>query len=124
MSKPFGLYYLRIGAIFARYPLPTLEVNKWFKNVYSIMVASRVLANVNSLDLVQKYRQKQQKAVSRLNRNFGLKAKPSEVVLLANMPKEKIEIGDGEMDLTKYARGDTYRFCLTPYFLEEEKNDR
>lgn len=124
MSKPFGLYYLRVGAIYSRHPLPTLEVNKWFKNIHSIMVARKVLSNVNSEELVQRCRTSQQRAVARLNQNFGLETKPSEVVLLANMRKAEPLANACQMNLDKYARGDGYRFCLTPYYLEEEENDR
>src|SRR5262249_11895083 len=38
-SKPYGLFYYRIGFTFSRAAIPVLEANKWFKNVYGLLIA-------------------------------------------------------------------------------------
>lgn len=43
MSKPFGLYYFRIGFCWSKEELPSLYGNKWFKNANSILLGQEVL---------------------------------------------------------------------------------
>ena len=42
-SKPYGLFYYRVGFTFCREPIPALYANKWFKNVYGLLVAEKIL---------------------------------------------------------------------------------
>ena len=46
-SKPFGLFYYRIGFTFSRTRVPALDANKWFKNVYGLLIADRLLAEID-----------------------------------------------------------------------------
>jgi histidinol-phosphate/aromatic aminotransferase/cobyric acid decarboxylase-like protein len=114
LSKPFGLYYHRIGFVFSRIPLPTLEVNKWFKNINSLVIAQRILEGIPNGSLVTKYRPWQENALMTMEKQFGEKAKASDVILLAN---EGVVLDNR---LEEYKRGNGYRFCLTPYFLNQE----
>lgn len=123
LSKPFGLYYLRLGAVFSRNSMPTLEVNKWFKNVHSIMVGREVLKNIPPGSLIKKYRPQQHLAIKQMNRQYGLEAKPSEVILLANQKIKSMNSTEKWGEIGSYKRGNGYRFCLTPYLLNQEKND-
>ncbi len=115
LSKPFGLYYYRIGFTFSRFEIKTLEVNKWFKNILSLIIAEKVLNQIDSKKLVNQYRVLQKKAVSQMNSDLGLDAKPSQVVLLAHSNQES----NPSMEI--YNRGSNYRFCLTPYYLIKER---
>ena len=51
-----------------------------------------------------------------MEKELNLQAHPSEVVLLASAKNEKIPAG-----WENYSRKHNYRFCLTPYFLEQER---
>lgn len=116
LSKPFGLYYHRVGMAFSRVPLPTLEVNKWFKNINSLVLAQNVLEGIPEGELVTRYRPYQDKAMVQMDHQFGLRPQPSDVILLANSKQ-------APDSLLEYKRGDRYRFCLTPYFLKQEEEE-
>lgn len=121
LSKPFGLYYYRIGFMFSRQPMPTLEVNKWFKNIFSLIIADKVISQIPASSLVQKYRPWQQRAVQELSLQWGIDVKPSQVLLLAHVHISNVP-ENLRPKLEKYRRDDTYRFCLTPFFLDYEKD--
>ncbi len=121
LSKPFGLYYYRIGFCFTRRERLTLKVNKWFKNIFTHILAEKLLKQFHSSELAEKYRPLQVKAVEMLREKYDLPIEASEVVLLAqisatNVPDDKKEA------IQKFKRDNYYRFCLTPYFLAFEKN--
>lgn len=113
MSKPFGMYYYRAGFTFTKEPMETLIANKWFKNIFSLVVTDKVLDNIKPQELYNKYKPIQEKIIKRLNNQYNLKLVPSDAILLAHT-SEKIE---------PYIRDKFCRLCLTPYFLEEEKNE-
>ena len=116
LSKPFGLYYYRIGFAFTRFEISTLETNKWFKNIHSLIIAEKVLNQIDSKKLVKHYRSVQKDAISLMNRDLGTKANPSHVVLLAHSitpPKDT--------RLLSFNRQSNYRYCLTPYYLIQER---
>ena len=114
MSKPFGLYYYRIGFTFSREPVETLEANIWFKNIFSLLIANKIFDEIKPQELYNKYRTAQEKIIEKINKEENLNLNISDVLLLANM-EEKNNL------LEKYRRDKFYRLCLTPYFLEEEK---
>lgn len=103
MSKPFGLYYYRVGFTFSREPIETLEANIWFKNIFSLIIADRILDTIKPGYFYNKYREKQLKIVKKLNKKYNLNLRASDALLLAKTLR-------------------FFRLCLTPYFLEEEKN--
>lgn len=111
MSKPFGMYYYRAGFAFTREPMETLIANKWFKNVLTLVITDKVLDKIKPQQLYNKYKPLQKKIINNMNKENNLKLKESDVFLLANTD-EQIE---------PYMRGKFCRLCLTPYFLEEEK---
>ena len=120
MSKPFGLFYYRIGITFTRKPMMTLYPNKWFKNILSITIGETLLDKFGIGYFYGKYRPFQKKAIEMLSKEIGIKVFPSDILLLAHLPVEKakkLTIKQKEL-LSKYSRGDGYRFCLTPYFLD------
>lgn len=115
MSKPFGLYYYRVGFAFSKIEMKTLEVNKWFKNIFSLTIANEILTKIGDDELVKKYRSYQKESIARMSNELNLNTSPSDVVLLSNA--QNGDIGSG---FENYSRKHNYRFCLTPYFLEKE----
>lgn len=121
LSKPFGLYYYRIGFTFSKNPMPTLAPNKWFKNILSILIAEQVLDQIPAYSLVNKYRPYQQRAVSEISSQFLQEISPSDVLLLAHLPKPGV---NSSPNLEIFDRTSNYRFCLTPYFLKYEHEQK
>lgn len=121
MSKPFGLYYYRIGFCWAREPVPSLYGNKWFKNVFSILVGEQVLRKLDMAKVRDKYREWQRDAIEEVMLR-GFEATPSDVWLLAHggAPQSDNPIGTAK-DLAPYHRGSGYRYCLTPYYIARER---
>src|SRR5262249_8363238 len=119
-SKPFGLFYYRIGFTFSREAVPGLYANKWFKNMYGLLIADRILDEIDQVELTQKYKGIQAGIVQRINEGFALGVSASDAFLLAKLPataatqlpQERLEW------IARFKRGDWYRFCLTPYFEE------
>jgi hypothetical protein len=121
LSKPFGLYYYRIGFTYTRHPLPSLYGNRWFKNALSLIIAEAVLNRLDHPALIERYKGLQSRAVLDANISFGLtgyekknQIAPSDVWLLGHL-KRNDSYAPG--DMTAFSRGrDNWRFCLTPYF--------
>lgn len=120
LSKPFGIYYHRLGFAFSRLEMKTLAVNKWFKNIFSLLLAKNILAEIGEKELVDRYRPIQSEAVARMAEDFGFVPKKSQVVLLAYAEKNSLTKNQGR-NWEKYNRRHNYRFCLTPYFLAKER---
>lgn len=121
-SKPYGLFYYRIGFLFSRREIPVLYANRWFKNVFGLLVAERILDTVDQSALAAKYRALQGRIVAGINAETSLGLLPSDVFLLAHLDAA----GASRLDeaqrrlVPRFARGDGYRFCLTPCFLDAE----
>jgi histidinol-phosphate/aromatic aminotransferase/cobyric acid decarboxylase-like protein len=120
LSKPFGLYYYRVGFCFSREEINTLYVNKWFKNILSLKIAKEVLTKFSASELHTFYKEQQVAIIERLSKSFGIKVYPSDSLLLAYAKESEVPESLKE-SLQIYKRGGFYRFCLTPYFLEEER---
>lgn len=123
LSKPFGLFYYRIGFTFARDKIVTLEPNIWFKNIFSLLIANKIFSSFNPHYFYKKYQPIQQKIIKKINQDTGIKIKLSDVVILGYLERKNTQ----KLSMTQlreiehFKRGDFYRFCLTPYFLKEEK---
>ncbi len=115
MSKPFGLYYYRIGFVFSREKIKTLEANIWFKNILSLIIADNILDTIKPQYLYNKYKPLQKEIIAEINKRENLNLKPSDAILLAYSDKAE--------SLEKFKREDFYRLCLTPYFLLREKQN-
>ncbi len=116
LSKPFGLYYHRVGFTFSRFALPTLAVNKWFKNILSLDIAKAVLETIGETELVDRYRSFQDDAIAQLQKDHALTVQPSQVVILGSAANGTVPAG-----WENYSRRHNYRFCLTPYYLKKER---
>ncbi len=121
-SKPYGLFYYRVGFTLCREPIPALYANKWFKNVYGLLVAEKILDEIDLDGLARRYKAVQSLIVEEIEREFGLGLSASDAFLLAKLPPEaaaRLSVEQREA-IRRFRRGDWYRFCLTPYFLERE----
>lgn len=116
MSKPFGVFYYRIGFAFCRSKQPTLYPNIWFKNILSIQIAERILDKFDFGYFFQKYLPWQKRATRELRQQTGKKINTSDVLLLANYKDQNNQ--DSTLEI--FRRDKYLRFCLTPYFLERE----
>ena len=124
-SKPFGLFYYRIGFTFSRAGIPVLEANKWFKNVYGLLIADRILDSIDLPQLTRKYKLLQAEIVGTINDQLDLDLTASDAFLLAklsaddarHLPEDRLQA------LARFRRVDQYRFCLTPYYQEYEMRD-
>lgn len=126
LSKPFGLYYYRIGFCYSRTPLDSLFGNKWFKNALSIKIGEAVLRDIDLQSIKDHYRKLQVMAVQDANNHFGLefwegqfKIQPSDVWLLGNLRRAT---DYDPLDMNEFKRlSGIWRFCLTPYYMAVEK---
>lgn len=109
LSKPFGVYYRRIGGCFSRRAVNNLWGNMWFKNIDSIELGKQLLMDQSNGALARKYRSLQHQIVQEWNKNQSHLWTPSDVVLLAYATtRPSCETDD------RYRRGEFYRVCLTP----------
>lgn len=112
MSKPWGLYYFRVGFAWTREPVDSLYGNKWFKNIPSLKVAEAVLNHLPARLVREKYRPIQYEILSHeILSHHREHVRASDVWLLAYED-------DGP---SEYVRaGNRARYCLTPKFQEWE----
>jgi len=121
-SKPYGLFYYRIGFTFSREAIPSLFANKWFKNIYGLLIADRILDDIDLPKMAQKYRRVQARIVQKMNQDSNLGVTASDAFLLAKLPATAaggLTVDYQEL-IAHFKRADWYRFCLTPYFEEFE----
>jgi len=122
-SKPFGLFYYRAGFTFSREEIPSLCGNKWFKNIFSLLIVKELMGNMMSMGIVAKYKPLQEEIISEINRETGLGMRASDVLLLGYLTEQDAKKLSSEQleAIKRFSRGNLYRFCLTPYFKELEK---
>lgn len=120
LSKPLGLFYYRIGFTFSREQIKTLFPNIWFKNIFSLLIAEKVFSTFKADYFYNKYRKTQLKIIGEINKETGLRIKPSDALLLGYLDRKGIS-ENKLAEIERFKRGDYFRFCLTPYFLSLEK---
>jgi histidinol-phosphate/aromatic aminotransferase/cobyric acid decarboxylase-like protein len=125
LSKPFGVYYHRIGGVVSRPEIPTLRGHHWFKNLFSLRLGERLMAAHGACDLPRRYAPLQAAAVQRCRAAGTLpaSARPSDVVMIAYAPsrampgdREGVSTSHGTVEnerYAEYARGGLLRFCLS-----------
>jgi predicted nucleic acid-binding protein len=113
------LFSHRIGFSFFRRRVPSLEANAlWFKNIFGLTLASRVIAELDHTAYAAKYKAAQRAIVDSLAEQTGLPLKASDAFLLANVSEDARLTAQQREVLRPYQRGNRYRLCLTPYFFE------
>lgn len=114
LSKPFGVYYHRVGALFSRAPVLSLHGNLWFKNLFSIALGERLMRAHGAHDLPSRYQDAQRSAVQRAVDEGACPpdAVPSDVVLVAHARRT----GRGEDEYLRAQEPEEHvlRYCLTP----------
>ena len=107
LSKPFGVYYRRIGGCFTAQANPLLYGNMWFKNLDSIADGEALLQEFAPGEMPRIWAQARELAIERLEKEHGWVLTPCDVFLLAQ--------GEGP-GLDELARipGHPARICLTP----------
>jgi hypothetical protein len=109
LSKPFGVYYHRVGGLVSRVDVPTLAGNHWFKNLFSVHLGEKLMAAHGPCDLPRRYKRTQLDALEacRAKKAVDDGARPSDVVMLAHSASKPAAF-------TEYARGPSLRYCLSP----------
>ncbi len=114
LSKPFGVYYHRVGGVVTRAEVATLRGHHWFKNLFSVHLGERLMATHPARELPARYRAVQEATLARARASGEVpaSARPSDVVMLAHAPP-----GDGDAGGAAFAdhrRAGGLRFCLSP----------
>ena len=116
LSKPFGVYYDRIGGIFCREQDMGLFGNMWFKSLMALQLGTALMQGHDVFDLPRRYRPIQIQQAEYVSRMLGIQFHPSDVYLLATDSGEEKRA----TELTSYLRrpasdpGASLRICLTP----------
>src|SRR4029453_14723702 len=82
LSKPFGVYYDRIGGMLCRKAMPSLFGNQWFKNLTSLQLGQALIDRHDVFDLPRRYRSIQREAAARVGQRLGLTLSPCDVSVL------------------------------------------
>jgi len=121
-SKPYGLFYDRVGFTFSREPIPALIGNKWFKSIFALMIAKAVVTELKPQQLYKTYRAIQESIIADINAECGLNMRPSDALLLGRITARdasRLDASQREM-IAPFKREGEYRFCLTPYYFERD----
>jgi len=107
LSKPFGVYYHRIGGLLAHAEVPSLHGHLWFKNLFSLHLGERLMAAHPARELPARYEPVQRRALAHAQAAgvVPATARPSHAVMLAHAPADPA--------FAEYARGPGLRFCLS-----------
>jgi hypothetical protein len=120
LSKPFGVYYDRIGGVLCRDSMPSLFGNQWFKNLASLQLGAALLERHDVFDLPRRYQSVQREAAAQIGNRLGLTLSPSDVCILAQADPQSTR----DLELAAFLRrpaGDptaSLRLCLTPTMAE------
>lgn len=114
LSKPFGVYYDRIGGVFMKEENLALFGNKWFKSLYALKVGTELMKAYDVFYMPSTYKEQQKVMVEKASATLDIELNPSDVFLLAHG-----EPLVGETELSKYVtRAGNIRVCLTPGLAE------
>ena len=113
LSKPFGVYYDRIGGMLAREEDAGMFGNKWFKNLTSLAIGSCLMGQHHVFDLPDHLKPLQEEAVRNVGRALELELDPSDVVLLATG-----KIGEDHPLAEYLTRAGRGRVCVTKSIAE------
>jgi hypothetical protein len=114
LSKPFGVYYHRIGGMVSRKDVPTLRGHHWFKNLFSVKLGERLMGTFGVRELPLRYADRQEAAIdqAKIAGELPADAQASDVVMLAHAPLPSVS-GSADAFAT-FSRGPNLRFCLSP----------
>jgi hypothetical protein len=123
-SKPYGVFWERIGMTFSREERPSLFANKWFKDVRGLVIATNLMDKLGTNELYARYRPVQERIVFDIQKHAEVPIASADALLLGSVsPVETARLDKEQRDLlVEYKRGDRYRVCLTPYYEKVEKD--
>lgn len=109
LSKPFGVYYDRVGGVFCREEDLGLFGNKWFKSLTALRIGTKLMEAHGVFDYPTRYAQVQQEMTDAASFDLDIDFTPADVYILATALRSEDEaLGD------YLRRGETLRICLTP----------
>ena len=114
LSKPFGVYYHRIGGVLSKEAYPGLLGNKWFKGLQGMRAGTALLERSDVYALPRKYEDLRQQALANVSERLGVKFNASDVTLFATAQPA----GDENEVMRSLKRGtpgrEFLRICITP----------
>ncbi len=115
-SKPFGVYYHRIGALWSRDPIASLYGNLWFKNLFSLELGRRLLTAFGPTELPRRHRALQAAALRCAIEAGDLPADAatSDVLMLAHARLDRCPESLAPYRRVRTGEGGVLRFCLSP----------
>ena len=123
MSKSFGMYYHRLGGVYSKVIMGSLEGNRWFHNKFSIRLGTDLLNRYNLSFLPSTIKIYQNRVVDILKNELNDNSiKSSDSVLIATGNKCV-----GYIDpRNRFNRINIARYCLTPgiykLYMEDKGN--
>lgn len=117
LSKPFGVYYHRIGGVFSREPIKTLASgNVWFVNPFSLALGTMLLRRFAAGELPRKYAHVQERVLA--------EAIAKGIVPASTRPGNVILFGISPEGTARSRRVDgIHRHCLTPGIFQDIYGD-
>jgi len=123
LSKSFGLSSYRIGFAFTREEIPSLYGNIWFKSIFNLLIAEKVLTEINLGYIARKYKPIQRKIIQEINETFDLSIRVSDALLLGYLTNEDVKhLKKNQLKMIEPFQGKkAYRFGLSSYFIRLEE---
>lgn len=120
LSKPFGVYYDRIGGVWSREQDLGLFGNMWFKSLHALQLGTELMKRHTVFSLPRTYRPIQLEQIQRASERLKIPLVPADVYILATArPSTQID-----SDLATYLKRPSsdpaapLRLCLTPGMAE------
>jgi hypothetical protein len=115
LSKPFGVYYHRIGGLLSRDEMPSLIGNKWFKNIQAIRSGTAILSRSSDpWELPCKYQPYRDAAIAAISRRIDINLEPSDVLLFATAPSDMAQTAATKSLIRGSLSQKFVRVCITP----------
>ncbi len=113
LSKPFGLYYHRIGGVLSRTESKGLFGNQWFKNLLSLKIGTEMMKHFDVHELARRYQPVQAQTLTQAAEVLGGEVKAADIFLLGtiDIPADPKPI---HQYLRRHATHGFARICLTP----------
>ena len=113
-SKPFGIYYKRVGGVLSKDEIGSLVGNEWFKNIDSIALGLEMMRRHDVFALPRRYREVQERCAAEIGRRLGVEGlRAADVMVMGVAPP--VGPDDPAAPLLRGGRGERMvRVCLTP----------
>lgn len=113
LSKPFGVYYDRVGGVWCRNEDEGLFGFKWFKNLSSLRIGTMLMDNLNVFYIPERYAPEQNLLCNTASNFLRVKLTPSDVYILAT---GEVDVNQRmDMKMVDYlTRAGKLRVCLSP----------